>query len=439
MEEAEKRAGRRAGGIMRSEIDILAKIKGKKKPDISLEIFRADPVCAPNYLGPDPDVFYKYVRCRIEKWKNEEKKEQEKPLQVTEEFPLLKKTQAIQLYTGMVCWNKEECATPVLLHVDREFRPTQVPLDTSRVPGASFYTGQIITVKGKNYLGNELAVFEILKNGMMQGSCAVPCVLPESAPESLKEPLSEPLSEPLKGSLSASKSLLQIPSCTQPFTLSAVIVPPGTPTAEAEEILSNIPVSDVSIVMGDVSPEQLKKICSQNTGTLLVIPFETSMHSNLVFPTVARWGPKMEGENQNRNPETLTAKIERALGSYHVIESPSASYIQSPSIIRVNGVSIGITALDVIYGIVTSQNEVQSKERVSQALEQFVGQGSFLPFIPRRTPIEYSSFPSFVFPHALDLIIINTRFNLGNSPQLIRGSHILSLARKQIKTISIQG
>lgn len=414
---------------MRSEKDILAKIRDKKRPNITVEIFRADPVYASNYLAPDPDAFYKYVRCRVVKWKNEEKKGQEEPLQVAEEFPLLKKTQAVQQYTGMVCWNKEECATPVLLHVDRDFRPTQVPLDMSRVPGASFYTGQVITVKGKNYLGNELAVFEVLENGMMHGPCIVPCVLPPP------EPLSEPLSKPL----SALHPLVQVPSCTRPFTFSTAVVPPGTPVAETKEILASIPVSDVSVVMGDVSPEQVKKMCSQSTGTLLVVPFETSMHSSLVFPTVARWGPKMEEQNLNKNPETPTVKAEKVSGTYHAMEASTASYIQNPSIIRINGVSMGITALDAVYGIVSSQNEVHSGERVSQALEQFVGQGSFLPFIPRRTPIDYSSFPSFIFPHSLDVIAISTRFNLGNGPRLTRGTHVLSLARKQVKTIAIRG
>ncbi|OAG30763.1 DNA polymerase alpha subunit B [Nematocida displodere] len=324
-------------------------------------------------FDPDPNGVYRYIELRIDS------------LRDGEEFTSPSaRTNSAKRYIGMVT-QIDQTNVLYLLNIQNSC-PTVTKMDLTQVAGYTLFPGQIVKLQGKNRLGNEILVYEI--DYLTQ----VEILPPPLHREAFK--LSVLNLDKALGKLAPTAAQEEVPALAQ--------------------LLARYGSSDVLVILGDLAPSEREycKEWSKKKTLTVAVPSHTSANSTMVYPT--------------HFTTTISSQPPATSKPYLFPVTNTFVEVSNPSILYINGISIGVSGLDTVFGVLSLEAGKGVEDRVHTSLTHAVFQKTFLPFIPKNTPIDYTLGEHLVHPHILDVLIIAT--SIKTPPLYIDATYVLPLS-----------
>lgn len=266
-----------------------------------------------------------------------------------------RRTHTDRAFGGMVV---QDSAREVfqLLYVTKDLGCEVVPLDLSKVPSYALFSGQVVKVVGKNHLGNEITVHEI--------------------------------------DLATDIELFSYPGVRQPFSFSTIVFGKERFFIDWKKIKT-----DLALIIGDLSAEERKE-CRAAAGPqtkLVFVPPIGGLHTSMVFPT---WFAHAPQATATPSMETLDLSAAAAIDA------------TNPTVLYVNGVSIGVCTYDTLSDIYLLTKTQGCQPRTQDMLKHIVFQKAFLLTVPRNTPVDYTAREHLMHPHMLDILVVMSKLTL---------------------------
>lgn len=332
---------------------------------------------------PTPSMFYKYVRQRIEMFVGD-------PSYTINTG----QTDQIQMYCGLVVHTQNAY---FLLFIHQDLSGEMVKLDLSELADYSIYSGQIAKVLGVNPIGEQIVVdsmvYDLVVDSLMKPEKKTVFTLSvingsrvERAEKEQKEEKEERTEQKEEKEVEYSQNQNSLGSSDNPIC----------------DMIRKC-TSDAVIVIGDISTEEreeYKKLSITRKIRIICMPAHDGMSSTVSYPCefIRRVSavdiPSSSSNNQAR-------KIYE-IGNSLFIE------VQSPSMISIDGVLIGVTSIDMLLGISRKEISRNRKRRMLDIVQHAVCQNTFLPFVPHDIPVDYSAHSAFIWPYRPDLLIFPT-------------------------------
>lgn len=248
---------------------------------------------------------------------------------------------------GTICCDSEGCldATSTLLVGSDESMCRTVRLNFSEAKSFGVFPGQVVMVSGRNPRGDTIMVEEVIADRVLE---------PPTIPK-LIEPLSFVVAA---GPFTNSDDLVYDPlhdlvlycKDNQPDVL---ILTGPLMDAEHKTIRENMLAEPFEVFFEKMISGLVEVL--GNEITILVVASSKDANTDAVYPTM---------------PVTLK------------MTHPNVHMLPDPSIIDLNGITIGMTSTDVLDHILNNELAVNAGEKIKRAVCHLFNQGSFYPLNP---------------------------------------------------------
>ncbi|KAI5180079.1 DNA polymerase alpha subunit B [Nematocida sp. AWRm80] len=274
------------------------------------------------------------------------------------------KSYSQRIYVGM-CFYNQENQRYHLLCVNKDLSIFAFNLLLNHLTDYSLYTGQIVAIEGINKEAEDIEVINILYD-------------------------KEVIEQDIVLEKNIHLNLQVVNGTVTEIDLSKVLT-----EAKQNRI-------DLLVLIGDLSLEErteCQKYCKENNLKTVLIPVLDGLYSTMVYPT--EYLQPVTPLIQNRVFTDVNASKE-----YFPVDISNQQYTEliNPSMISVNGIIIGITSLDLVLGVSSLETSIGRVNRSEDILAHIGYQGTFLPFLPSKTPVQYDGTSRFIWriqPHIL--------------------------------------
>jgi len=282
-----------------------------------------------------------------------------------------------KLFIGMVFFDNADNRA-YLLCVTKELGKEVFSLDLTGLASYTLFPGQIVKILGTNSMGEEIQVREI--------DYSLDIVEREGA-ETKRE-------------------------------FSLVVAKLSGRDALEEEELKSIK-TDVFIVIGDLPKEErvrYAEIFKKTKTKVVFVPLVTSVHATMVYPVEF-----LEKVYELPN----TSAYEADLGDAQAVELPN------PCILYVNGVSIGVSTHDMLFGLHAVERRKGREGRAQDVLAHLVYQRVFISTILKTSAVDYGMYDHIIQPHNLDILVSSSV--TGVVEEYVEPTHVFVVGQKAVK------